>query len=849
MRINIFGMLLISVLITSVSFAQVLKPASWTYSLSVTKVQVGDETELIFTATIDKDWYLYSSDFDPDLGPMVTEFNFEQDDSYELVGGIRAINPKKKYDEIFEGDYTYFRGKGEFRQTIKVLQENLRITGNYSYQVCTDIDGMCIPFDADFSDTDFSIKVIPSGNQRPAIAEKESKKVRKSANSNSFNTISSASIVPNQGILHPAQWKVLLYPEVYKPGDEIEVVFNVAIDDNWYLYSSDFDPEVGPMVTEFHFESNESYELAGDIEAINPKKKYDEIFKGEYTYFRKYGEFRQKIKVLRIPLTVAGSYAYQVCTDIDGKCIPFDEDFITGSPGADKMVKSGSEDRVVTASLVDENKAENKSLVGFMIFAFISGLVALLTPCVFPMIPMTVTFFLKEDDAVKGKGVKKGVIFGISIILIFTILGLLIAFLFGAEILNQMATHWLPNVFVFIIFVLFALSFLGMYEITLPSSWVNKMDRKADDEGIVGIFFMAATLALVSFSCTFPIVGSVLVLSTQGQFIKPVLGMFAFSLAFAVPFTLFAIFPEWLRSIPKSGGWLNSVKVVLGFLELALGLKFLSVADQAYHWNLLDREVYLAIWIVIFTLMGFYLLGKIRFPHDSKTESVSIQRLLLSIGTFTFVIYLIPGLWGAPLKALAGYLPPMTTHDFNLVQLMENQGKSGYGFAENDGLCEDPKYADLLEFPHGIQGYFDFEQAIACAREQNKPLFIDFTGHGCVNCREMEARVWSDPKVLRRLKNDFVMVALYVDDKTKLPESQWYTSSYDGKVKKTIGKQNADFQIIRYQNNAQPFYIILDQNEQLLATPLAYNLNIEDFRTFLDGAKSEYYKRVSLARK
>jgi len=360
---------------------------------------------------------------------------------------------------------------------------------------------------------------------------------------------------------------------------------------------------------------------------------------------------------------------------------------------------------------------------------------------------------------------------------------------------------------------------------------------------------MAATLALVSFSCTFPIVGSVLVLSAAGEFIKPIMGMFAFSLAFALPFTLFAIFPEWLRGLPKSGGWLNSVKVVLGFLELALGLKFLSVADQAYHWHLLDREVYLAFWIVIFSLLGFYLLGKIRMPHDSKQDTVSVPRLVIAISTFAFVVYLIPGLWGAPLKVLAGYLPPMTTHDFNLVQLMENQKNSGYGYIENNVLCEDPKYADFLEFPHGIQGYFDYEQAINCAKSRNKPLFIDFTGHGCVNCREMEARVWSDPRVLKRLKNDFVMVALYVDDKTKLDEREWYTSTYDNKVKKTIGKQNADFQIARYRNNAQPFYVILDQNEQLLVKPIGYDLDIDNFVNFLDNAKEEYYKRENLARK
>jgi thiol:disulfide interchange protein DsbD len=384
----------------------------------------------------------------------------------------------------------------------------------------------------------------------------------------------------------------------------------------------------------------------------------------------------------------------------------------------------------------------------------------------------------------------------------------------------------------------------------LPHSWVNRIDRKADQGGLGGVFFMAATLTLVSFSCTFPIVGSVLVLSTQGQFIKPILGMFAFSMAFALPFSLFAAFPEWLKGLPKSGGWLNSVKVVLGFLELALGLKFLSVADQAYHWGLLDREVYLALWIVIFTMLGFYLLGKVRLPHDSKTESVGVSRLMLSILTFSFVVYLIPGLWGAPLKALSGYLPPITTHDFNLVKLLdETRTSNNYVAGDDKSICDIPKYSDLLKFPHGIRGYFDYDQALQCARQNGKPLFIDFTGHGCVNCREMEARVWSDPMVLQRLKNDFVVVALYVDDKMQLPESDWYVSDYDGKMKKTLGKQNADFQITRYNNNAQPFYVILDQNEQLLATPLAYNLDVQAFVEFLDGAKLEYSNRQSIARK
>jgi thiol:disulfide interchange protein DsbD len=360
------------------------------------------------------------------------------------------------------------------------------------------------------------------------------------------------------------------------------------------------------------------------------------------------------------------------------------------------------------------------------------------------------------------------------------------------------------------------------------------MDRKADRGGLIGVFFMAFTLVLVSFSCTGPIVGSILVASAGGEVLKPILGMLAFSAAFAIPFTLFAIFPGWLNSLPKSGGWLNSVKVILGFIELALAFKFLSIADQAYHWGILDRDINIAIWIVIFTLMGFYLLGKLRLPHDSKLDHISVPRLIFAIATFTFVIYLIPGLWGAPLKALAGYLPPMYTHDFDLISM--NRAED----TDYSGTCEEPRYDDFLHFPHGLEGYFDYEQAIACARARNKPLFIDFTGHGCTNCREMEAVVWSDPAVLKRLREDYVLVALYVDDKTELPESQWYTSDYDGKVKKTIGRQNADLQIDRLNNNAQPFYILLGLDEKVLVPPLGYDKDVQNFVDFLDKGKSKF---------
>jgi thiol:disulfide interchange protein len=640
-------------------------------------------------------------------------------------------------------------------------------------------------------------------------------------------------------ILRPNKWTFALSTSEYKVGDEIDLIFNATVDKGWHLYSSDFDPELGPMVTELVFEPSEDLELVGPLQAINPKKAYDEIFEGDYTYFQGKGEFRQTIKVLSESLIFNGSINYQVCTDEtgDGRCIPFEDDFDQSKFGIKTAVKKKVDTaQAPTESQTDSiDKPEDKSLWGFILFAFATGLIALLTPCVFPMIPMTVTFFLKENEN-GGNAVRKAIIFGVSIVLIFTIIGTLTAMVFGADTLNNLATHWFPNILVFLIFFIFSLSFLGLFEITLPSIFVNKMDRQSERGGLLGVFFMAFTLALVSFSCTFPIVGSVLVLSTQGEFVKPIFGMLAFSLAFALPFTLFAIFPDWLKKMPKSGGWLNSVKVVLGLLELALGLKFLSIADQAYHWGILDREIYLAFWIVIFAFLGLYLLGKIRLPHDSKMESVGVFRLLFSIVTFSFVMYLIPGMWGAPLKALAGYLPPMSSHDFDLVALQS----AGGGSTQKSNICEIPKFADQLHYPHGLEGYFDFDQAIACAREQKKPLFIDFTGHGCVNCREMEARVWSDPRILKRLKEDFVMVALYVDDRTELPESDWYTSEYDGKVKKTIGRQNADYQIKTYNNNAQPFYVILDNEENVVINPRAYDLSIEGFAAFLDESKARF---------
>lgn len=685
-------------------------------------------------------------------------------------------------------------------------------------------------------------------------------------------------------ILQPATWTKEISKTSVQVGDVVELVFKAKIDEAWYMYANDFDPDCGPLLTELSFPETKNFELVGKTIAINPSEKKDEFFPDCETikYFKKTGEFRQKIKITGSPVTIVGSIAGQVCTDRDGRCIPFEEDFsfenITvagGGTTTKKTEKTPPETKrdnqssianpiqlpstttdsaeVKTrqpATVYSENKGPildptilegdpsygNDSFWSLLVLAFVAGLTSLITPCVFPMIPMTVTFFLKDNQS-RRQGIRNAIIFGLSIIVLYSSAGTLFAIILGPEGLNAMATNWALNLFIFIVFLIFALSFFGLFEINAPYQLVNKVDRQAEKGGFVGIFFMAFTLVLISFSCTVPIVGSVLALSAGGAVLKPILMMLSYSLAFALPFAIFAFFPEVLKSMPKSGGWLNSVKVVLGFVELALALKFFSIADQTYHWGLLDRDLNIALWVVIFTLMGFYLLGKIRLPNDSPLEKVSVGRLMLAIATFSFVIYLIPGLWGAPLKALAGYLPPMYTHDFDLVSLNRNE--------KANEICDTPKYGDFLHLPHGLKGYFDYDQALACARAQNKPLFIDFTGHGCTNCREMEANVWSDPQVLERLKNDYVVVALYVDDKTELPESEWYTSKYDNKVKKTIGKQNADLQIQNLENNAQPFYVLVGKDERVLAWPKDFDRSVKNFVDFLESGKKTYSKLYS----
>ncbi|WP_254075217.1 protein-disulfide reductase DsbD family protein [Pedobacter steynii] len=484
-------------------------------------------------------------------------------------------------------------------------------------------------------------------------------------------------------------------------------------------------------------------------------------------------------------------------------------------------------------------KEEKQGLIAIFIAGFIGGLAALLMPCIFPMLPLTVSFFTKGSQT-KSKAVSRAMFYGLSIIVIYVVLGLLVTVLFGPDALNSLSTNGIFNFLFFILLLIFAISFLGAFEITLPSSWVNKMDANSDKGGLAGLFFMAGTLALVSFSCTGPIIGTLLVqAATSGALLGPAIGMFGFSFALAIPFALFAMFPSWLSALPKSGGWLNSVKVVLGFLELALAMKFLSNVDLAYHWNWFDREVFLVLWIVIFGLMGLYLLGKLKFSHDSPVNAISVPRLLIAIVVLSFTVYMIPGLWGAPLKSVSAFLPPQATQDFDLYTSTLTGASNGPAVKHEEGPH---KYSEIFHAPLNLNVFFDYEEGMAYAKKVKKPVMIDFTGHACVNCRQMEANVWPDKAVFSKLSNDYVIIQLYVDDKTELAENEKFKSKFSGKAVNTIGNKWSDFQAARFNSNSQPFYVLLGNDGQLLAPPTGANYNAGEYLEFLNSGLKTFNK-------
>ena len=655
--------------------------------------------------------------------------------------------------------------------------------------------------------------------------------------------------------------------KVEELGDgKYRIVLTAQIPERFHMYDMGPYDAMGPNATIIEATPVSGAQLAGAPQAITaPHRYYDDIYELEIGTYEGTAEFAQDILLTEPEAEVRIYLEWMICDDTS--CLPLSDDEITvkitGTPAAADAVAAAaattpaatdaqsSSDAASASAPVQKDAAGGGSLWSLIIEAILWGFAMLLTPCVFPMVPMTVSFFMKGSGS-PARGRFNAFMYGLFIVVLYTLpiaaIILITRFVGGdavtADIFNWLATHWLPNVIFFLVFMIFAASFFGAFEITLPSWMVNKSDSKADNKSLGGIFFLALTLVLVSFSCTGPIVGSVLIKSTSGgEFWSPIITMFAFSVAFALPFTIFAFFPSMLKNLPKSGGWLNSVKVVLGFVELALGLKFLSVADQTYHWGILDREIYLALWIAIFTLLGLYLIGKLKFKYDSELKYISVGRLVLAIIVFAFVAYMLPGMWGAPLKGLSGYMPPIQSQDFVLGAYTgptTSQAYTGTSTMTSSGNTK--KYADFLApLPYGIDGYYHYGQAMEAAVKADKPLFIDFTGHGCVNCREMEQRVWSDPTVQELLRNEFVVVSLYGDDKKNVPEEDWVTLP-NGKVLKGLGRINSNFMAETYGVNAQPAYIIVDHTGKPLLPVRGYNLNIEEYITFLKTGLAEYQK-------
>lgn len=654
--------------------------------------------------------------------------------------------------------------------------------------------------------------------------------------------------------------------------NEAELIVTVKLDKGWHMYSQHTDAN-GPLPTVFEFTPSSDYQLVGKVAEPKPHEEMDPLFGCVVKSFEGTVVFRQKIKRLSDKdFTVKGLLSYQLCND--GSCIaPEDHDMVFKVKGASAQEKAETEDTAAvadtaeatdtvaaavpvvetpshteTVSAPEEENEEKHSLLGYFLIALGGGILTMFTPCVFPMIPMTVNFFMHGSEN-KRKGRRQAWFFGLSIVLIFAVIGVVLSAIFGPEVMNTIATNWIPNLIFFAIFFIFALSFFGLFEIKMPEKWVNASDEQADKGGFLAPFFIALTTVLVSFSCTGPIIAAALAglttdsgadAETANRWVS-LITMLGFGIGFALPFTLLAIFPQFLKNM-KSGSWLNTVKVSFAFIELAFGLKFLQMADIDRNWGLLPRDIYLALWIVIFALWGFYLLGKLRFKGDDEVQHIGVGRLMLAILDFAFVVYMIPGLWGAELKTISGFVPPMSSQDFTIQKIVYEYSGSGPA-ANADGLPMDRKYADKLHVPLGFEAFFDLDEAKAYARKVNKPIFIDFTGKNCANCREMEHYVWPDEQVKTILNNDFVMVSLYCDENTiELPESEWVTDD-KGHVLKTLGRRNGYYQRKTYNMNAQPYYVIIDADGRTLTKENhKYDRDVQHFVDWLNEGKANFKK-------
>lgn len=788
---------------TFVLQAQIFEPVTWTTSVE----KISDtEYDLITKATIDEGWHLYSQNV-PEGGPIATTFSYNSD-AYELVGKTSESDGEEVDDPVFQMRIKYFSNEAEFRQRIKVLNDELSLVeGEVEFMVCD--DEKCLP--PDVTILEFNLKQ------------------KNDTQSDSGSLFGNSN---QSGFLEPATWEVQINE---LQNDEYEIVFTATIDEGWHLYSQEV-AEDGPVPTEFVFNNVAgNFELLGKMSEPEVDPVFDKIFEVDVKYFSDKAIFTQRFKRLNDAIEfIEAEVSYAVCND--EKCILGDQPFKMGLDGKNLLSTSNVVDHnsselsksldleITGADKYTKTDIKEKSNLTIFFLGFLGGFIALLTPCVFPMIPLTVSFFTKSTGDNK-KGIFNSVLYGFFIFLIYFLLSLPFHLLDSAdpEILNNISTNVTLNVIFFIIFIAFAFSFFGYYELTLPSSWSNSLDSKANSiGGVIGIFFMAITLAIVSFSCTGPILGTLLgsSLGTDSGATQLSLGMSGFGLALALPFSLFAMFPKWLNSLPKSGGWLNTVKVVLGFIELALALKFLSNADLVMHWGLLPREVFIGLWIVIGIGLVLYLFGKIKFPHDGPLQKLGKFRITTAILFLAFVIYLIPGLtntkW-ANLKLLSGFPPPMF-----------------YSLYDKQSEC-----------PLDLNCYKDLEEGIAAAKAANKPIMLDFTGWACVNCRKMEEQVWSKTKVYDMLLENYVIISLYVDDRKELPEAEQFDyikPNGNKKRIKTIGDKWATLQTINFQNNSQPFYVLVNSDMEMLNHTTAYTPNADEYYEWLNTGLDNFRK-------
>jgi thiol:disulfide interchange protein DsbD len=612
--------------------------------------------------------------------------------------------------------------------------------------------------------------------------------------------------------------------------NEFELSFKAEISAGFYMYS--MEKTEGPLPLEFTFESGD-FELIGEmIPDKENKEKFDEGFETNVKYYDNIVTFKQKVKISSVKTTVKGMINYQVCSS--EQCIPGDSEFSFNLEGL--VSQSAVEQTIIS------NNTENKSLLRFFILAFFMGLLGVLTPCVFPMIPMTVSFFISGSDK-KAIIATKGLIFGFSITLIYTIVGFIVALTQNEAFVTVLSSHWIPNLLFFILFIAFALSFFGLFEITLPSGLANKADRQVDKGGYLASFFLALTLAIVSFSCTGPFVGTLLVQSALGGIaLKPVLGMFGFGLGLVSPFIVFAFTPSLMKKLPKSGSWLNAVKVVFAFVISGLSLKFLDIVDNYFVLNIITRDAVTAIWIALAICLGLYLLGKIKLPHDSDLKHLGVFRLIFAIASFSFAFYLLPGLFGAPLSAVSAFMPAQEKQVFSLIS-KNNTASSPVTVMNTDNLCGTPKYSDFLTLPKGISGYFDLKEGLKCAKEKNKPVFLDFKGHNCSNCKKMEKSIFLDTRIINILNEKFVVIGLYTDDKTELPDNE-HVSTHNGRILKTIGAVNLNYEAVTYGLNAQPYFVITDCEGKALTDGLGYETDADKFLQWLHKGLDSFNKKI-----